>query len=622
MADGSVIIELKTDDSKLDKGLDNAKKKAGDAGSQIEKDINKKVNQSFEETGRVMQEMGGKISEVGGILTGALTTPLVGLATNAVSAAQTFEDAFTGVVKTVDGTEAELNTLREGFISLSKEIPVSAAELAGLGEAAGQLGIEKENILGFVRTIADLGVATNLTGDNAATMLAKFANITQMPQSDFERLGSTIVELGNNLATTEADIAGMSLRLAGAGTQIGLSEAQILSFAGALSSVGIEAEAGGSAFSKVMVEMQLAVETNSKKLEQFAEISGMSAEQFKRSFKEDATGAIISFTRGLGDANQKGTSAIKILDDMGISEVRMRDALLRAASAGDTFSNAIDLGAKAWEDNIALTKEAETRYDTFSSKMQIFKNFLEEVFIRLGDPIIEILTTLISIGAPLVETLAKAARLFSDLPKPIQMLLLVLGGAVAIIGPVVSAFGGLVTTLVTLKMASIGLPAIGASFTGFSLSISPLTIKILAIVAALVALGVVIAILVGKSREFGKVGDEIGKTMDGIDRQVDAVTRKTGVGAGRGYATGTPHASPGMAWVGENGPELMMFSGGEQVFNAPHVASAAALAQRTPTGLSGSTYNDYSQYNVNVNGIGELNAMLDWFRHQRMRGRG
>ena len=83
----------------------------------------------------------------------------------------------------------------------------------------------------------------------------------------------------------------MGLRLAGAGKQIGLTEAQIMSFAGALSSVGIEAEAGGSAFSKVMINMQLAVETNSEKLKDFAKVAGMSASDFKKAFHEDAAGS-------------------------------------------------------------------------------------------------------------------------------------------------------------------------------------------------------------------------------------------------------------------------------------------------------------------------------------------
>jgi len=177
----------------------------------------------------------------------------------AVNAGIEFESAFAGVKKTVDATEAELEEFRSGILQMSTEIPIAANEIASIAEAAGQLGIQNENLLDFTRTMADLGVATNLTSEEAATALARLANITGMSQSEFSNLGSTIVALGNNLATTESEIVNMALRLAGTGAQVGMTEDQILSLAAAASSVGLEAEAGGSAFSRVMSMMQLMI---------------------------------------------------------------------------------------------------------------------------------------------------------------------------------------------------------------------------------------------------------------------------------------------------------------------------------------------------------------------------
>ena len=284
-----------------------------------------------------------------------------------------FESAFAGVRKTVDATEEQLADLEEGIREMAKNKPQTAVELAEIAEAAGQLGIHTENIEGFTNVLADLKVATNL-GDDGASELAKFANITGMSQDKFDRLGSTIVDLGNHMATTESDIVSMAMRLAGAGTQVNMSEADIMGFSAALSSVGIEAEMGGSAMSKMMVNMQLAVETGGGALEDFAKVANMSTDEFSAAFKNNAAKALGAFISGLNDTERLGQSAIVTLDSMDISEVRLRDTMLRAANASGLFNESIDMANNAFEENSALTKEAEQRYATFESRVDMVKN--------------------------------------------------------------------------------------------------------------------------------------------------------------------------------------------------------------------------------------------------------
>ncbi|WP_373118054.1 phage tail tape measure protein [Holdemania massiliensis] len=308
----------------------------------------------------------------------AVGATVAGMGAAVLAVGVDFESAFAGVRKTVNATDQELEQFRQGILEMSKTIPLAATEIAGIAEAAGQLGIQNENLLAFTRTMADLGVATNMTSDEAATSLARFANIVGMSQDNFDRLGSTIVDLGNNLATTESEIVAMSLRLAGAGAQIGLSESQIMGMAGALSSVGIEAEAGGTAFSTLMAKMQLAVETGTGQLESFANVAGMTTADFKKAFKDDAAGAITAFITGLGKVSETGDSAIKVLTDMDITEIRMRDALLRASGASEVFTKSMDIANAAWEENTSLTNEAAQRYETTESKMQLLKNTLTE----------------------------------------------------------------------------------------------------------------------------------------------------------------------------------------------------------------------------------------------------
>lgn len=385
MADGSIIIDTQLNNKGFKDGLSGLKGLA-DKGLGGLKDLASGVAKAL-------------------VAVGAALATAAGFA---IKAGIEFESAFAGVKKTVNGTEEQLASLEGAIRNMAKEMPQSAAEIAGVAEAAGQLGISIDKIDSFTKTMVQLGDATNLSSEEAATSLARLANITGMSQDDFDKLGSTIVALGNNLATTESEITAMGLRLAGAGKQVGMSEAQILSLAGGLSSVGIEAEAGGSAFSKVMSDMALAVETGNGSLGQFAAVAGMSSEEFKKAFKDDAAGAIMSFIQGLGTAEDRGISAIKVLDDMGITEIRLKDALLRASSASDVFAKSMDIGNTAWKENTALAKEASARYATMESQIGILKNKLTDLGITFYKDLNNPLTEVVKTANSMLDELANA----------------------------------------------------------------------------------------------------------------------------------------------------------------------------------------------------------------------
>lgn len=458
------------------------------------------AGKSITKFGDKLTKIGGKINDAGNKLS-VLSAGVGAVVGTSIKSSISFESAWTGVTKTVDGTEQQLSELRQGMLDLSREIPSTAEEIAGVGEAAGQLGIQTENILDFSKAMIDLGNSTNLSSEDAASQLAKFANITEMSQKDFDKLGSSIVDLGNNFATTEADIVDMSMRLAGAGHQVGMSEGEILGLATALSSVGIEAEMGGSAMSKAMVKMQNAVElgggklqdvlkksgkslrdlelmsaNNSKdfkelsnslgltstelknmitagaNLEDFARISGMSAEQFKKAWKEDATSAISAFIQGLGNTKDKGESAISMLSEMGITEVRLRDSLLRASNAGDLFNKAIQTGTKAWEKNTALTNEADKRYKTTESQLKKLKNEIRANAIELGDELKPMLVDVIEEAKPLISKTKDLVTWFNNLSgkskdtaKKIVLVTAALGPAAKIGGTMISTTGKMVS---------------------------------------------------------------------------------------------------------------------------------------------------------------------------------
>lgn len=319
----------------------------------------------------------------------------------AVTVGKEFESAFAGVKKTVDATEEGYERLRHNVLDMSKELPSSAAAIAQVMEIAGQLGIDDggiEALTEFTETMINLGVSTNLSAEEAATALAKFANITGMDPENYERLGSVIVDLGNNFATTEADIVEMATRLASTGDLVGLSEAQIMALSTAMSSVGIASESGGSTMSKLLKKMQVAVESGGKSLRKYASVAGMTGEEFKQAFQKDAVVALSAFIEGIDDVERNGKSAVKILEDMGLNEIRLSNTILALAGADDVMSEAISTANEAWKENTALAVEAGKRYETTDSKLQIMQNSFKELGIvaydDLREPFIDVINTI------------------------------------------------------------------------------------------------------------------------------------------------------------------------------------------------------------------------------------
>lgn len=409
MTERVVKVRLVAAVSDYEKGMMEAARATRTVGTEAEK-----LQQSKEAFNQVGQGL---------VITGAAITAVTALS---IKAAMDWQSAWAGVTKTVEGTPEELARVEDGLRGLTSVLPASHDEIAAVAEAAGQLGIETPNVVAFTRTMIDLGETTNLSANDAATALARFTNIMGTSQDQVDNLGSAIVGLGNNYATTESEILDMSMRLAGAGKQIGLTEGDVLGLATALSSVGIEAEAGGSAMSKVMIDIAASVEEGGARLDMFAQAAGMSAQDFANQWRSEPSEALAAFVRGLAAAETQGGSTLGILAELGITEVRMRDALLRSASAAGMFSEAMAEGNVAFDENVALALEAAKRYETVESKVAIAGNAVRDAAIDFGEVFLP------AVGSA-AEAVTGFAAFMGDLPDPVQGVIGVLSGAVGVI---------------------------------------------------------------------------------------------------------------------------------------------------------------------------------------------
>ena len=392
-------------------------------------------------------------------------------------ASMDFESAITGVAKTTDLTDEELAAMSDSIKALSTEIPATTEEIAAVAEAAGQLGIQKDALLDFTEIMTMLGTATNMTADEAATALARFANITGMATGNYGRLGSVIVDLGNNFATTESEIVAMGTRLASAGKLAGLTEPEIMALAAAMSSVGIEAEAGGTAMTQTLNAIEKAVAKGGDDLAEFARIAGMSSEEFSSAWKNDAMSALTSFIGGLGKLDEQGESTVLVLEDLDLTGIRQSNMLKALGLAADQMTGAVNTANTAWQQNTALTNEANKRYATAQSRLTMMQNAYNNLKVAIGDAYTPALSEAYGVGTKVLNSITAFIQKNPALVNAITAFAGVIGAVVA----------ALAAYAVAAKIAAAASAILTAAIPGVNV-IMGVTAAVAAITAGIVAL--------------------------------------------------------------------------------------------------------------------------------------
>lgn len=376
-----------------------------------------------------------------------------------IEKSKSFETDVAGVFKTVNGMTAdEEEAMADAIKEMSTRIPATTTEISAVAEAAGQLGIAKDDILAFSEVMLKLGTTTNVSAEDAAISLARLANIADVESKDFERLGSVVVELGNNNATFEDSIIELTTRMATAGDIVGMSAVDMMAYATALNSAGIQAEEGGTAIGILFKNVEQAtalydvaresvektgytvrelelMEANESKafkqiaddigltsdelnsyiknigdLEKYASTAGMDAVSFIEGWEIDPADTLNQFLKGLGEMDKKGGNSIVLLNDMGLTAERLSKAIQTLASDNERLDKIFSQARRAWKENTALEEEAARRYETLESKTTMLGNAISNFEIAIGDDFNNTME-------PTVENLIKFFNASTDLAE-------------------------------------------------------------------------------------------------------------------------------------------------------------------------------------------------------------
>lgn len=366
-----------------------------DAASAAASGYTDKMRDAGEKTGLTFSN----IKTMGMTLSAVVTPAMEQAGRFAVESATDIDSAYRDMRKTVNGTEADFQALRQSAIDFSATHVTSADQILEIQAIGGELGIATDQLDDFARAVSNIDVATDLDVEGAADALGHLANITDDTAGHYDNFADALVRLGNNGASTETEIINIAERIGSMGSIVGMTTPEILAWSSTIASTGQNAEAAGTAISNTISDIETAVAKNSESLQDFADVAQMSAQEFADAWNNDPTAALEAFIRGLNKIEEAGGSADKTLGDLEINATRQKQAIMGLMKVidktGDGVTNldqnlrmsrdAWDGVSDAWEQAGDAANEADKKAEGLSGTLSQLKNIAQDAGAELGD---------------------------------------------------------------------------------------------------------------------------------------------------------------------------------------------------------------------------------------------
>lgn len=411
----------------------------------------KQARSALETTSNIHRSFASSLTNIGLSLSTTLTPAMYMFGQYSIQSATDIDAAFRDMKKTVNGTDEDFARLKDSAESFARTHVTSADQMLEIQALGGQLGISVDALDEFATVVSNLSIATNLDSETAATELGQLANITHMTTDEYSRFGDALVRLGNNSATQESNIMDIASRIGSMGTIVGMSVPQILAWSDAVASTGQNSEAAGTAISKTLSDIEGAVAEGGDALQGFADVAGMSADEFAAAWESSPSDALHSFIDGLTRLDEEGGSVDATLESLGITSVRQKQAIeglvqvnKTAADGTNVLTDALQMSQDAW-DGVSdswgqagdAAYEANQKSEGFSGKLQILKNNAQQ----LGEAVA---TTLVPFLDKAADAVRKLTEWFTGLPDGMQRTLVGVMAIGAAAGPFMTFLGAII----------------------------------------------------------------------------------------------------------------------------------------------------------------------------------
>lgn len=421
----------------------------------------------------------------------------------AVTASKDLETAVSDMAKVVDAPSGKIEELRQRFIALSRQMPLTAIELTKIAEAGGQMGIAANDIEQFVIIVSKMATAFKMTAEDAGTATGKIMNLYGLNLPGVTKLADAVNVLGNNTNAVERDILNVITRTGGMAKIFGLTAEQAAALGTAFLSLGRTPETASMAISALLSKLQAAPAAG-KDFQEALDGIGIDAQQLANEIEQNPQAALVKFLETLKTLGKQDLSQTLVK----LFGLEYQDDIAILVTGLDKYKEAIGFVADETKMAGAVDKEYQRGLQTLNTQLQLAKNAFTELWVALGD-------TLLPIAKNIVQGLTSVIQTIAELVKAAP----VLSSAILGLGTLAASFGALkvIALAVNLVFGSF-ITTLGSIVSAFALAFTGLT----AFQTALVGLGgaLVTAIAIDRVVELTKTFKEY---LD-LQKQIGAMT--------------------------------------------------------------------------------------------------
>jgi TP901 family phage tail tape measure protein len=306
-----------------------------------------------------------------------------------------YERAFVNVQRTTEFTSTKVGeaarVMKYSLMEVASQIPVSFGKVTEIATIANQLGIAQGQVASFSKTVAEFATTTGMTVEATAMSFGRIGELMNVQkevgpgQDAYAKLGSAIAYAGVKAVATETQITSVTKEIATTAKMAKFTTPEVIGLATALSSVGIAPEAARGSIMRTFAGINKAVSDGGSSLQKYADISGMTAEEFKAKWTENGQVAFDAFVKGLQSMSDSGQSLDTVLRSIGLKNVRDIQTIQKLGDNYDVYAESIRNANQAFADGTYLNESYGKIQDTVAAKLELLKNNWDNFVAGLGE---------------------------------------------------------------------------------------------------------------------------------------------------------------------------------------------------------------------------------------------